>query len=171
MMWRGISSDTTDVDDTPGVSTQQYNTRMRVEGELQRRYGFISTDLPPDSGPILSIASAPGFVVTGTGDVVVGSTPVSGLPVGPVRVPPGVGIIPGGDPTGLTLTASTTGSSPSDGEGVIFRVFVDGLLFYTSACMENGSDFVIIPVTAAIVTFSRTYGCNGGPDPTTGTVS
>lgn len=56
--WKGISSDTTDVDDTPGVSVSQYNTRMQTEGELQRRYGFQNTTMAKRAGRILNIISA-----------------------------------------------------------------------------------------------------------------
>ena len=39
--WKGIVTDASDVDETPGMSTHQQNTRMRISGELQRRQGFI----------------------------------------------------------------------------------------------------------------------------------
>lgn len=58
MMWRGMLSGTTPVDDTPGVSIYQENTRMRVKGELQRRWGMQNTTIAKQSGPIYGIVGA-----------------------------------------------------------------------------------------------------------------
>ena len=88
MIWRGIVADTTDVDETEGVSSEQFNTRMRIEGELQRRYGFLSSNLPPEDGPILGLASGSGFIVTGTSSEVGGVTDPTGIEVGPTFRPP-----------------------------------------------------------------------------------
>ena len=65
MKWEGIVTDTTDVDDTEGVSVYQQNTRMLIEGELQRRHGLIATGLSKASGAILNLAGGSGFIVTG----------------------------------------------------------------------------------------------------------
>ena len=104
---------------------------MRVEGELQRRYGFISSDLPPGAGPILSIASTPGFVVTGTGATVVGAPPVAGIPVGPGHVPPGVVVIPvlpacASDFPNWTTSTTGGGTFTSD-VGILRFEFADSL--------------------------------------------
>lgn len=60
MTWLGIIRDTTDVDPRPGVSHVQFNTRMQVANELQRRWGYLSSAIAKQSGPILGIASANG---------------------------------------------------------------------------------------------------------------
>lgn len=58
MTWLGTIRDTTPVDPRHGVSEFQANTRMEVANELQRRYGFQSTAIAKQNGPILGIASA-----------------------------------------------------------------------------------------------------------------
>lgn len=69
------------------------------------------------------------------------------------------------------LTASTVGSTPINGTGVIFTVTIDGVLAYTSACMENGSDSFPIPANTTTVTVAKTSGCHGGSDVTSGSSS
>jgi hypothetical protein len=93
MSWQGIKADTTDVDETQGVSSYQLNTRMQVDGELQRRYGMLSTGLPPLDGPVLYLASGSGFVVRGTATNVDGDPDVTGIEVGPERRPPIIDVI------------------------------------------------------------------------------
>lgn len=56
--WNGINTRLSAVSDTPGVSDLQINTRMAVEGELQRRWGNSTTSLAKQSNPIIGIASA-----------------------------------------------------------------------------------------------------------------
>lgn len=56
--WFGMSSKTSAVDSTVGLSAEQTNTRMRIEGELQRRYGMLSTLIARQAGPIRNIVSA-----------------------------------------------------------------------------------------------------------------
>jgi hypothetical protein len=60
-IWRGIHSHSTDVDSTPGVSVYQANTRMQKQGELQRRWGFLSSAIAQQSGPIRYIIAANGL--------------------------------------------------------------------------------------------------------------
>lgn len=60
-IWHGIHSHSTDVDDTPGVSAYQANTRLQKQGELQRRCGFLSSAIAKQSGPILYIMGAHGL--------------------------------------------------------------------------------------------------------------
>jgi hypothetical protein len=91
--WQGIAADTADVDETSGVSALQLNTRMRIDGELQRRYGMLSTGLPPLDGPILYLASGSGFVVRGTATNVDGDPDPVDIPVGPIRRPPIIDVI------------------------------------------------------------------------------
>ena len=79
--------------------------------------------------------------------------------------------VPGSDGGELTLDAVTDGSSPVDGEGVIFSVILDGILVYTSACMENGSDTVPVPPGTLTIEVTVVKGCNGGPDETRALVS
>lgn len=71
----------------------------------------------------------------------------------------------------ITLEAVTAGSSPVNGEGVIFSVEFDGVLAYTSACMENGQDVVVVPPGTLTIDVTVVRGCNGGPDPTDATVA
>lgn len=60
-VWRGIESHVTDVDSTPGASPWQANTRMRKAEELQRRWGFLSTAIAQQAGPIRYIIGAYGL--------------------------------------------------------------------------------------------------------------
>jgi len=89
MIWRGIVRDTTDVDDTPGVSHYQTNTRMRIEGELQRRFGFLSSELDQESGPILGLMAGNNFMVSeASPGELIGHVVPAGIPVGPgVQLP------------------------------------------------------------------------------------
>ncbi len=79
--------------------------------------------------------------------------------------------IPAGAGGGLTLSASTPGSTPVDGEGVIFSVSFNGVPSYTSACMENGTDMVAVPPGTTQIDVTVARGCAGGAVPTTDTVS
>lgn len=60
MTWLGIIRDSTPVDPRPGVSELQFNTRMQVVNEMQVRWGYLSSAIAQQSGPILGIASANG---------------------------------------------------------------------------------------------------------------
>lgn len=71
----------------------------------------------------------------------------------------------------ITLEAVTAGSSPVDGEGVVFTVDFDGVPAYTSACMENGTDVVVVPPGTLTIDVTVVRGCNAGPDPTEAFVS
>lgn len=80
---------------------------------------------------------------------------------------------PGNNGGSITLEAVTAGSSPVNGEGVIFTVTLDGGpgAFYTSACMENGTDIVPVPPGTLTIDVTVVRGCNGGADPTDANVS
>ena len=78
---------------------------------------------------------------------------------------------PGNNGGSITLEALTAGSSPVFGEGVIFSVFFDAVLAYTSACMENGTDVVAVPIGTLAIDVTVVRGCNGGTDPTDANVS
>lgn len=56
--WFGLSSGTTPVDSTRGVSEEQSNTRLKVMGECQRRWGMLTTAIARQAGRILNIVSA-----------------------------------------------------------------------------------------------------------------
>jgi hypothetical protein len=56
--WQGLSSKTSAVDSTVGISAEQTNTRLQTEGELQRRWGFLSTCIARQDGRIRNIVSA-----------------------------------------------------------------------------------------------------------------
>ena len=88
MKWKGIVTDTTDVDDTEGVSVYQQNTRMLIEGELQRRHGLIATGLSKASGAILNLAGGSGFIVTGIDGQADGVPDTISAITGPKRKPP-----------------------------------------------------------------------------------
>lgn len=57
-VWHGLSSKTSPVDSTPGISESQYNTRLLIAGECQRRPGMIASGIAQQSGRILMIASS-----------------------------------------------------------------------------------------------------------------
>lgn len=98
--------------------------------------------------------------------------PSSGSWSFPDQSPPVSWTLPAGSAGGdISLTAITQGSTPVDGEGVIFQVDVDGAPFYTSACMETGVDIVAIPPGTLTIDVTVTRGCNGGPDVTDASVS
>lgn len=78
--------------------------------------------------------------------------------------------VPGSDSGVLYLSATTVGSSPINGEGIIFTVVIDGGAPYNSPCMENGVDTVVIPPGTTSIEVTAVTGCNGGTDPTTGSV-
>lgn len=90
MKWRGVTAKSSPVDDTPGVSEYQQNTRMRIEGELQRRWGMMSSAIAKQAGPIYNIASgspASGNLITfGVFNAAGPSASVNGF--GPPPVPP-----------------------------------------------------------------------------------
>ncbi len=74
--------------------------------------------------------------------------------------------VPGADGGIIYLEAVTDGSSPVDGDGVIFTVTLDGGVPYVSACMENGQDTVIVPPGTVLIEITAAFGCNAGVDPT-----
>ncbi len=86
--WKGIVTDTSDVDETPGVSVYQQNTRMRISGELQRRQGFIATGLSKANGALLNLAGGSGFIVTGIDGQADGVPDTISAITGPTRRPP-----------------------------------------------------------------------------------
>lgn len=81
-------------------------------------------------------------------------------------------VLPPGNAGGsITLRAATSGSTPIDGDGVIFTVRFEGLVVYTSACMENGTDIVAVPPGTLLIGVTFVRGCNGGSDTTNAFVS
>lgn len=83
------------------------------------------------------------------------------------QAPPASWAIPvGGDSGLLFLLATTAGSTPVNGEGVVFTVVLDGGVPYVSACMENGQDVVVIPPGTTSIEVTAVKGCNAGPDTT-----
>lgn len=93
MKWLGIYRHTTDVDDTPGVSIWQQNTRTMVDGELQRRPGFLSSEIAKQAGAIYGIVGAGpangSFVMLDVGNgATVGGGTVGGDPQPPRPPPP-----------------------------------------------------------------------------------
>lgn len=96
--WKGIVTNTSDVDETPGMSTYQQNTRMRISGELQRRQGFIATGLSKANGAILNLAGGSGFIVTGIDGQADGVPDTISAITGPTRRPPVIDAARSGGP-------------------------------------------------------------------------
>lgn len=128
MKWAGINRRLSPVAEVPGVSEYQQNTRMRVAGELQRRWGFQSTSIAKQAGAILNIASAypaGGNYLTfdvaqsvgANGGTLGGIGPIPPPPVQPPRRRrPGVTVAPGfcitwGPVTNSGTTTTTDGFS------------------------------------------------------------
>lgn len=162
--WQGIVADTTDVDETPGASMQQLNTRMRVSGELQRRQGFLAA-LPPMGGPILSIAGGNGFIVSDVaGGTVDGTADPIGVLIGPIVFPPVIQQVPQGNfwryypeypgsassqpyaTCGGSITVTGGAFTPGTRSVNIFRGGMSGaLLIDNRDTPANGSYTVAIP--------------------------
>lgn len=86
--------------------------------------------------------------------------------------PPVTWTLPAGAKAGTVfMQATTTGSAPVNGTGVIFSVLFDGVLSYTSACMENGTDSVAVPPGVTTVSVSFVSGCHGGVTSTNASAS
>lgn len=70
MDWLGIRTDVTPVADMPGAAEAAFGVRLRKAGELQRRWGFLSSSIAKQSGPIRYIVASnrPGnnFITLGT---------------------------------------------------------------------------------------------------------
>lgn len=90
----------------------------------------------------------------------------------PEQSPPAAWTMPASAQAGsVLLRAETVSSTPVDPQGIIFQVFRNGVLIYTSACMNTGSDIVPIAAGATSVDVTTATGCQGGPDITSGFVS
>jgi hypothetical protein len=99
MDWLGVRTDVTPVADMPGAAEAAFSVRLRKAGELQRRWGFLSSAIAQQSGPIryivasnrpgnnfitLGVAGSPqGFAVDGAGGG--GADPWPPPPDGPKR--------------------------------------------------------------------------------------
>ena len=137
MTWLGIARDTTSVDPRPGVSEFQANTRMRVSGELQSRWGYLSSAIAQQAGPILGIASANGatgnFLTFNLGGAapgeVDGFSPVPAQPVGPKRRKPVVVV---GNPTAPVINSITP--SPTSPPAT----YIIGVVTFTASVTYDG---------------------------------
>lgn len=58
MDWLGIRTDVTPVADIPGAAEAAFGVRLRKAGELQRRWGFLSSSIARQAGPIRYIVSS-----------------------------------------------------------------------------------------------------------------
>lgn len=86
---------------------------------------------------------------------------------GPIFAFPFAYVFPPGNPGGeITLSATTAGSTPVNGQGAQFTVSIDGGGPGAGPCLENGSYTVTIPPGATTLDISVAKGCNGGPDTT-----
>lgn len=89
MKWSGINRKMTPLAEDPGMSQYQQNTRMIVDGELQRRPGMAAASFSPASSiGVLGMVGA--YPTSGPYGVVVDSSGnVTGFPVvGPIWEPP-----------------------------------------------------------------------------------
>ena len=163
MTWLGLNRDTTPVDPRPGVSELQTNTHLRVANELQRRWGFQSSSIAKQDGPILGIASADwagGNFITflnGTASPtsyeMTGTSPPPAQPPGPKRRRP---VVVAGNPVAPVINFITpTPASPGTAGGAssfLANITYDGLsgaLTYTWSTMnQGGMPFAMIPVNA-----------------------
>lgn len=179
MKWQGMQRRTSSIDPRPGVSVEEVNTRLGREGESLRRLGKASTNVPKQSGAVLNIqppiGPAGAIIVFPTGGTVFGYTnpranwdDTKDETTGdsawrfPYVSAPVTFTLPlhhnGG--TAYMLAAAT--NTPANGQGLIFSVYFDGVLSYTSACMDSGSDTVAIPAGVVAVQITSVTGCNGG---------
>lgn len=152
MKWQGINVRTSDVDSTSGVAADQANARMRVEGELQRRWGMIPSGQAKQSSAILNIASS----VTGnfltfdlSGGTVSGYGPMA-LPIvdGPKRKKP---IVVAGVPAAPFISGyiwTPAVGAPSSNITLTVTYTYDGLsgpLTWTYPSPNDGGGNSIIP--------------------------
>ena len=80
MIWSGINRELTSTYQGTGVSEYQQNTRMTVEGELQRRPGMAPANFSPAGGSALGMVGA--FPTSGPyGCVVDSAGTINGFPV------------------------------------------------------------------------------------------
>ena len=80
MIWSGINRKLTSTYQGTGVSEYQQNTRMTVEGELQRRPGMAPANFSPAGGSALGMVGA--FPTSGPyGCVVDSAGTINGFPV------------------------------------------------------------------------------------------
>ncbi len=85
------------------------------------------------------------------------------------QAPPVTWLLPANAHAGTVFMGATTpGSTPINGTGVIFTITIDGVLAYTSACMETGTDSFPIPANSTSVAVAIASGCHGGSDVTVG---
>jgi len=164
MTWRGIIRDTTPVDPSPGVSELQLNPRMQTANELQRRWGYLSSAIAKQSGPILGIASANGangnfltFDVAGSTQGFTGLGP-AGIDTFPPQ-PPGPKarrpIVVVQDP-GCAAGGSGTGTVSVADSASFGTCFVSGAISCTANCCYRIQHTII-------VTASKTYSGALGP--------
>ena len=52
--WRGTNTKITPIGNLDGISLWQQNTRMTVDGELQRRYGMAASNVPNAGSNIMT---------------------------------------------------------------------------------------------------------------------
>ena len=119
MIWSGINRKLTSTYQGTGVSEYQQNTRMTVEGELQRRPGMAPANFSPAGGSALGMVGA--FPTSGPyGCVVDSAGTINGFPVTGPRwgwpqvqppVPQGAQWSLSGNWSG-DFTYSTTGTCP-----------------------------------------------------------
>lgn len=139
MTWLGIRTDITPVADVPGSAEYIANARLRKADELARRYGYLSTAIAKQTGPIRFIVSANtthgNFLTFNVADAVIGYGSRGGgdvfppPPVGPKIIPP---IGEAGTPVApviTNITASPPSPSPQPVVPVTFTATVtyDGL--------------------------------------------
>jgi hypothetical protein len=124
------------VDDTPGVSEIQYNTRMLTANELQRRWGHQSSSIAQQAGAVLGIVAANGasgnFLTFDLGSpslgTLVGINPPPDQPPGPKRRRPAVAKGTPAPPVIVSITATPPSAAYVAGNILMTAVIAyDGL--------------------------------------------
>jgi hypothetical protein len=184
MKWDGINRKITDIGAPDGTSFYQANTRMRVEGELQRRQGYSKSSLTSAGVPILGLSAT----MTPNGVIVMGAVSGGANGDGPtvtekwtekvIHLPKGqraahwttfhsgvgnsspIDFLPAlASPGTLALSSSSSGRSL---DGTQFAVYFDGVLSYNSACIQDAGVNVSVPANTGSIQVVVTVSCLGG---------
>lgn len=167
--WRGVDVMLTPVADVPGVSEYQLNTRMKTEGELQRRWGYQSSSIAQQAGRVLNIVSA--YVAGGnylTFDLGNASGPLGEVGGFVTPVPPIDGpkwrkpIVIAGTPAApviVAVTPSPTSPRPYQAGVVTFTptITYDGLSGALSYSWTIGGPAAPIPNTSTAAIFVTNF--------------